>query len=389
MTLEHDYIILYSLKLQRHLICHFSIVDAGLDSQQSEEALIDDLKETSYLHSFTHHHLKIPSHLWECTLQENIWDKLRNVSHLNLSSTALDEAGYHVAELIRNWKGDPPLKTLNMSECSMPINAWSELLKSLSVCKHLTHLILSDSVLGEAGIYLTHSIRSWGDDPPLQVLNLRKCSIPQNVSSNLLRVLSTCKHLTHIFLSNNILNREGYNVADLMGSLRNIPVLNYLDLSGCCLPPIVNGKLLQALSTCHNLTVLNLSGNTLTGSFNHFLPDHGLPSLEKLHLIETSLNQTDVVNLADRMRLGKLSGLGTLNLQKNNLSAMESEVEHLLEVCATSHTKSIHVLLAGNNLSDDFLKKWRKLLEGTNVYMETRTFHDKNPSSVPNTLQVL
>ena len=112
-------------------------------------------------------------------------DNLRNVSYLNLSSTALDEAGYHVAELIRNWKDDPPLKTLNMSECSMPINAWSEFLKSLSVCKHLTHLILSDSLLGEAGVYLAHSIRSWGDDPPLQVLNLRKCSIPQNVLQTL------------------------------------------------------------------------------------------------------------------------------------------------------------------------------------------------------------
>ena len=47
-----------------------------------------------------------------------------------------------------------------------------ELVQSLSSCRHLTVLYLEQNKLGEAGHQLAQSIRSWGDEPPLQELYL-------------------------------------------------------------------------------------------------------------------------------------------------------------------------------------------------------------------------
>ena len=138
----------------------------------------------------------------------------------------------------RSWLGDPPLQKLYLSKCSLPATAWTctisvnmqapywtefgwskwkdstitgtlpataslELVQSLSTCRHLTELNLGENDLNEAGHQLAQSIRSWGDDPPLQELYLSKCLLPATASLELVQSLSTCRHLTVLDLEDN------------------------------------------------------------------------------------------------------------------------------------------------------------------------------------------
>ena len=94
-------------------------------------------------------------------------------------------------------------KTISVHNCSLPATASLELLQSLSTCRHLTELNLGENDLNEAGHQLAQSIRSWGDDPPLQELYLSKCSLPATASLELVQSLSTCRHLTELNLGEN------------------------------------------------------------------------------------------------------------------------------------------------------------------------------------------
>ena len=84
----------------------------------------------------------------------------------------------------------------NLNNCSLTATASLELVQSLSTCRHLTVLDLGGNKLGEAGHQLAQSIKSWGDDPPLQKLGLYNCSLTAAASLELVQSLSSCKHLT-------------------------------------------------------------------------------------------------------------------------------------------------------------------------------------------------
>ena len=88
-----------------------------------------------------------------------------------------------------------------------------ELVQSLSTCRHLTELNLGENDLNEAGHQLAQSIRSWGDDPPLQELHLSKCSLPATASLELVQSLLVCKHLRHLTLLGNDFDETGYHLA--------------------------------------------------------------------------------------------------------------------------------------------------------------------------------
>ena len=55
-----------------------------------------------------------------------------------------------------------------------------------------------DNKVGKAGIHIAEMIRNCGDDPPLQQLWLGNCSIPEEECTEILKSLSMCKHLTHL-----------------------------------------------------------------------------------------------------------------------------------------------------------------------------------------------
>ena len=133
----------------------------------------------------------------------------RNLTIINLSHTQLGEAGSSLAQSIKSSEDESPLRELSLNDCSLPTTALLKFVTSLSKCKHLTILNLSGNILREVGHELVQSIRSWGNDPPLQQLFLHSCSLPVHAAVELAKSLSTCRKLTHLDLGMNNLGEAG------------------------------------------------------------------------------------------------------------------------------------------------------------------------------------
>ena len=260
----------------------------------------------------------------------------KQLTHLNLRLNTIGEAGRYLAQSITSWGYNPPLKELNLRFCSIPEQVWPEVLQSLSSCKQLTDLGLSCSTIGESGRYLAQSITSWGDNPPLESLNLHSCSIPEQVWPELLQSLSSCKQLTDLDLSENTIGDSGGYLAQSITSWGDNPPLESLNLDSCSIPEQVWPELLQSLSTCRHLRNLNLSKNTLTGSLPSFLsePNAQLTTLCRLNLEQTALNKSDIQHLTHLIQTKKLSGLEVFGrLEVKSWTDVEDELLQLKKTC--------------------------------------------------------
>ena len=113
------------------------------------------------------------------------WTSLAGVTSLNLSNMA--------ASLTR----------LDLSNTEMSPELCESVCTQLPHLVHLEDISLSFNHLGDHGRHIAESIRSWGPDPPLRALQLRDCEMPVAVCAPLLSALSTCKHLTVLHLSGN------------------------------------------------------------------------------------------------------------------------------------------------------------------------------------------
>ena len=267
-------------------------------------------------------------YLYNCSLSATASLKLvqslstcRHLTWLSLGKNKLGEAGHQLAQSIRSWGDDPPLQELYLYNCSLSATASLELLQSLSTCRHLTSLNLTESKLGEAGHQLAESIRSWGDDPPLQELYLYNCSLTATASLELLQSLSTCRHLTWLNLGKNELGEAAHQLAQSIRSWGDDPPLQELYLYNCSLSATVSLKLVQSLSTCRHLTSLNLTegklgeaGHQLAQSIRSWGDD---PPLQELYLDNCSLSATASLKLVQS--LSTCRHLTSLNLGKNKL----------------------------------------------------------------------
>ena len=246
----------------------------------------------------------------------------RHLIALDLGENKLGEAAHQLAQSIRSWGDEPPLQKLYLHNCSLPATASLELVQSLSTCRHLTELNLGENDLNEAGHQLAQSIRSWGDDPPLQKLYLSKCSLPATASLELVQSLSTGRHLTELNLGENDLNEAGHQLAQSIRSWGDVPPLQELFLSKCSLSATTSLELVQSLSTGRHLTELNLgendlneAGHQLAQSIRSWLDD---PPLQKLYLSKCSLPATASLELVQS--LSTCRHLTELNLGENDLN---------------------------------------------------------------------
>ena len=280
--------------------------------------------------------------LRRCSILEQVWPELlqslsscKQLTDLRLSSNNIGEAGHYLAQSITSWGDDPPLVTLDLCWCSILEQVWPELLQSLSSCKQLTDLYLSRNTIGEAGRYLAQSITLWGDNPPLVTLDLCWCSILEQVWAELLQSLSSCKQLTYLNLSGNTIGEAGRYLAQSITSWGDNPPLETLDLGWCSIPEQAWPELLQSLSTCRHLRRLELSTNTLTGCLSSFLsdPNPGLTSLRRLYLKQTALNKSDIRHLTHLIQTKKLSGLKDLWLEEESWTDVGDELLQLKKTC--------------------------------------------------------
>ena len=199
--------------------------------------------------------------MWSELLQS--LSSCKELSHLNLADNSIGDGGRYLAQSIISWGDNPPLKHLYLSYCAIPEQVWAELFQSLFFCKQVSHLNLSDNTIGEAGCYLAQSIMSWGDIPLLDHLYLSNCSIPEQVWHELLQTLSFCKQLSDLDLSRNTIGEAGYYLGKSIKSWEDDPVLKYLNLSDCSISEQVWPELFQSLSSCKQLSDLDLSRNTI------------------------------------------------------------------------------------------------------------------------------
>ena len=187
--------------------------------------------------------------------------RCKQLTVLNLGKLNLSKAAHHLLESIKSWGEDSPLQDLFLYNCSLPVAVSIELLKSLAAFRQLTALNLGKNDLGEAGYQLAQTIRSWGDEPPLQALRLQNCLLTEAASIEIVQSLSICRHLTVLNLGKNFLGEAAHLLSDTIRSWGNDPPLQKLYLSDCSMPAHASEKLLRSLATCTCLTDLDLRGN--------------------------------------------------------------------------------------------------------------------------------
>ena len=177
-------------------------------------------------------------------------------------------------------------------------------------------------------------------------------------------------HLEYIDLSLNPLGDHGRYIAECIRSGGPDPPLRELWLQGCEMPVDACAPLLSALSNCKHLTRLWLTGNTVTGCLPNLVPDphRGLHSLWWLLLTGAALNRDDVQHVRRLIQTNKLPRLGRLELDSNDLCVTEDVWGRLIEACVShQHQGELVLHLGGNNLSREFVRRWKSYCAGTNI----------------------
>ena len=149
--------------------------------------------------------------------------------------------------------------------------------------------------------------------------------------------------------------------------------LEYTDLSAADITRLsqaaVNGKL-------EKFEVLNLNGNKLVYCLMALFGDTthpGFPSLEQLHLDNSTLNKVDVSSLSQAITSDKLPKLKLLTLKFNNLCSSERETEELIKNCVFQYKHRLHLELNENNLSEDFCTEMKSFCQDSNILLTTST----------------
>ena len=300
---------------------------------------------------------------------------LKEVSHcrqltlLDLSGSVGD-AGCYLADSIRSWVSNVPLQVLCLRDCKMLQIDRMNVVKSVSSCKHLTKLELSNNPLGDDGRHLAESITSWGSDVPLEVLWLGNCKMTHDASVNVVKSLSTCKRLTALELSGNTLGDGGRHLADTIRCWGLNPPLQQLGLQDCKMPQDASALLMSVLSACKKLDTLNLRKNTLTGSLPEYTPQL---TMKVLNLSQSELNKEDLQYLFSLLQNGRLPKLKELWLIGSSLPEMAKELESLIEVCLTNHQSELKLYLRQNNLPKQYENKLKKLCDGKSIKLHFGT----------------
>ena len=217
----------------------------------------------------------------------------QHITELSLARNHIGVSGKHLAEAINNWGDVPSLQALYLSNCSIPEDSCSEILKSLATCQHITRLGLDGNYIGASGKHLAEAINNWGDVPSLQALYLNNCSIPEDSCSEILKSLATCQHITDLSLDGNQIGTSGKHLAEAINNWGDVPSLQALYLNNCSIPEDSCSEILKSLATCQHITRLGLDGNQIGTSGKHLaeaINNWGdVPSLQALYLSNCSI----------------------------------------------------------------------------------------------------
>ena len=326
-----------------------------------------------------------------CSCSQDFWEELflhlsicKKLTHLIVSRNSLGKAGWKLAESIREWGPDPPLQVLQLDHSLIPEHCWVRLFKSLYRCKHITHLDLSYNKLGFAAKYLGKAILQRGDQSPLQKLDLSYCSMSVYICDQLFRSMTHCKRLSYLDLSGNMVGEAGRRLARAIRSWGDDPPLQRFISEHCFIPTAVWSDLLRSLSACRKLKFLDLSHNNLTVSLSSFLLGSYqiLASLEEF-LLDSALYKYDLRHLVQCVKLKKLPSLQNLYLHDNGLFRMEHILGELIQSCIDHYSqKGVKLWVQWNSLSQDFMNTWVPQCENTNVSLDLQPASSSEKSAL-------
>ena len=246
-----------------------------------------------------------------------------HLTELNMAGNNIGAAGNILAESINQWGEHPQLRKIDISGCGIPEAQCGQIIQSLSKCKQLTHLNLSENKVRNAGEYLAKTIQQWGTDPPLQYLYLDNCSIPEEHCSTILQSLHSCTHLTELSMAGNNIGAAGNILAESINQWGEHPQLRKIYINGCGIPVPQCGQIIQSLSTCKQLTHLGLSGNKVGNAGEYLaktIQQLGTdPPLQYLYLADCSIPQEQCSAIFQSLH--SCTHLTELSMGGNNIGA--------------------------------------------------------------------
>ena len=183
----------------------------------------------------------------DCTEMLKYLPLCRHLTDLNLNGNKVGKAGIHIAKCIDNMGLNPPLELLYLRNCSIPSDICGDILKSLSQCKLLALLDLGGHNLGNQGKLLAEIMKNFGSDPGLKRLYLPNCSIQEEDCTEMLKFLPSCKHLISLDLNGNKVGKAGIHITKTIENMGLNPPLELLYLRDCSIPNNICGDILKCL----------------------------------------------------------------------------------------------------------------------------------------------
>ena len=285
-------------------------------------------------------------------------------------------------DLPKIFETSPPPERLVLRNCTISDTALATLL-GLPICNSVTVLDFGGTKLG----YNAEHMRLIIELGKMKQLLLPDCGIPSTALDHLLPALTSCKELTHLNLSGNNLEAYGFDLAKAITAWGDKSTLKEINLSHCSLTKEACVALLFALGNSNFLAKLILTGNLIKGCLTWFLPNpyKGLRCLQELCIDHTRLNKEDLLHLSQLIIENKLPCLNELHLANNYLCTMEDELDNLVETCVIFHQTNLRLKLWLNNLSHAFMNKVINLCRNSKVkpYFGSENLQPKEEKETP------
>nr|XP_020823481.1 LOW QUALITY PROTEIN: NACHT, LRR and PYD domains-containing protein 3-like [Phascolarctos cinereus] len=236
--------------------------------------------------------------LWKCDLTSVSCEYLsfalisnQSLTHLDLSGNNLGNDGIKLlCEALGNQCCN--INSLILRSCGFTASGCQDLSTALKRNRSVTHLNLADNALGNYGVTLLCEALGY-PDCHLQELKLQCCCFSEACCWDLSMALKSNQNLTHLNLGGNNLGNDGVKLLceafrDPSCRLQEIKIWR----SYCTVEGFLH--LFDVLKSNHNLTHLNISGNTLGDEEVNLLCEalkHPNCNLQKLILSRWQLSE--------------------------------------------------------------------------------------------------
>ena len=98
------------------------------------------------------------------------------------------------------------------------------------MCKNFITVKLSFIILGESGHHLAYSIRQWGNNSVLKILELSHCSIPEDACCEIISALFSCTSLNYLMLAGSRLCENGLHLKRFLDTLTHWDTYAWVDV---------------------------------------------------------------------------------------------------------------------------------------------------------------